>query len=218
MDQAAASTGDSRERILRAALELMAEYGYSGTSISMIRQRSGLPASSTYWHFGSKEGLLLAVVEDGARRWMASLPRWTDLEGEPRERLRALMMAAADTMANNPEPLRLLLLLSLERRHMDAQSQETIRHVRRSAANGFRLAFREIFSATSSPELLKASDDLAEFALAVTDGACIAHLIDPTTDLVRMFGQLTTAFTLIGDTICNLQVVGDNAGSSSSLI
>jgi AcrR family transcriptional regulator len=53
----------SRQRILDAAVRLMSARGYDGTSISAIVAEAGLPASSIYWHFGSKEGVLLAAIE-----------------------------------------------------------------------------------------------------------------------------------------------------------
>src|SRR5436190_1998682 len=48
----------SREVILEAAARLMAANGFDGASISSISKESGLPASSIYWHFTSKEGVL----------------------------------------------------------------------------------------------------------------------------------------------------------------
>src|SRR5206468_5146365 len=86
---------DSRTRILDAALDLMAEQGFSGTSISMVCRRSGLPPSSTYWHFGSKQGLLAATVEHGAGKWLDSIPRWDSLRGNPEERLSEVLKDAA---------------------------------------------------------------------------------------------------------------------------
>jgi len=198
---AGAEDGDSRLRILDAALELMSEKGYSGTSISMICRRSGLPPSSTYWHFGSKEGLLTAVVAHGARKWMEGLPRWGELQGDPRERFRALMQAAADSMVRDASsnPMRLIMLLSLERRGiMDPESAEVIRSVRRSAAGGFRLAFREIYG-IDTPDARRHSEELAEFGLALADGAFIAHQIDASTDMRRLFQFLADAFLVIGD-------------------
>src|SRR6266496_2327682 len=62
-DAEAESQGGSQDRILDAAERLVAERGYTAASISLISKASGLPASSIYWHFGSKEGLLAAVVE-----------------------------------------------------------------------------------------------------------------------------------------------------------
>jgi AcrR family transcriptional regulator len=64
---------ESRRRILDGASSPMAERGFAGTSISEVSKRSGLPASSIYWHFTSKEGLLGAVVEEGAQGWFDEL-------------------------------------------------------------------------------------------------------------------------------------------------
>src|ERR1700757_5002886 len=66
----------SRELILDATERLMGTKGYVATSISDIRNACGLPASSIYWHFGSKEGVLAAVMERGATRFFAAIPRW----------------------------------------------------------------------------------------------------------------------------------------------
>ena len=51
----------------------MAARGYSGTSVSDIARESGLPASSIYWHFASKTGVLTAVMERGAARFFGDL-------------------------------------------------------------------------------------------------------------------------------------------------
>jgi AcrR family transcriptional regulator len=191
--------GDSKQRILDAALELMSEKGYSGTSISMICQQSGLPPSSMYWYFRSKEGLLAAVIAYGVRTWLEGLPRWQHLEGEPRQRFRALLDAAARSLAENPKAQRLLMLLALERRgSTDSGLLDAVRDARHAASGGFRLAFREIYG-TDTPESQKLSEDLADFALALADGALLAYEIDQSTDLPRMFGYLGDAFLALGD-------------------
>src|SRR5499433_35686 len=66
---------ESRRKIVDAAAALMAERGFSGTSIAAVSQRSGLPSGSIYWHSESKEALLGAVVEEGARRWFSGFSR-----------------------------------------------------------------------------------------------------------------------------------------------
>ena len=69
----------------------------------MITKRSGISASSTYWHFDSKESLLVSVVEYSATRWSAaSLPRWELMSGTPAERLSQLLDSVADTLADEP--------------------------------------------------------------------------------------------------------------------
>src|SRR5262245_4943702 len=74
---------ESRRKIVDAAAALMAERGFAGTSIAAVSQRSGLPSGSIYWHFESKEALLGAVMEEGARRWFDALPKGDSLPTEP---------------------------------------------------------------------------------------------------------------------------------------
>lgn len=52
----------------------MATKGYAATSISDIRDACGLAPSSIYWHFGSKEGVLAAMMERGAQRFLPRYP------------------------------------------------------------------------------------------------------------------------------------------------
>lgn len=54
----------TRERILDVALDLFAEEGFSGTTITEVERRSGLsPGSGSFYrHFRSKEALVIAAV------------------------------------------------------------------------------------------------------------------------------------------------------------
>lgn len=57
------TTLESRELLVAAATELFAERGYRRTTFEDIATRSGVSRGSIPWHFGNKEGLLAAVVE-----------------------------------------------------------------------------------------------------------------------------------------------------------
>jgi AcrR family transcriptional regulator len=65
----------TRERILDAALDLFAEEGFNGTTISEVERRVGLAAGtgSFYRHFNSKQALLRAAVEREIERCMAEV-------------------------------------------------------------------------------------------------------------------------------------------------
>ena len=52
---------ESRQRIIDATFEIAHEQGYQGTSIAKVSARSGLPASSVYWHFADKDALMHEV-------------------------------------------------------------------------------------------------------------------------------------------------------------
>jgi AcrR family transcriptional regulator len=57
-DQAGAST---RERILDVALDLFTDQGFDGTSMREIAERLHITKPSIYYHFASKEDILLAL-------------------------------------------------------------------------------------------------------------------------------------------------------------
>lgn len=59
---------ETRRRLVKAAAELAAEGGSTAMSVQAVAERSGISRGSVAWHFGSKDGLLRAVVED-AFRW-----------------------------------------------------------------------------------------------------------------------------------------------------
>jgi AcrR family transcriptional regulator len=59
----------SRERILDAAMEIFARYGYRRASMDLVAEAAGLTRQAVYHHFKSKEALFRAAVEallDGA--------------------------------------------------------------------------------------------------------------------------------------------------------
>ncbi len=65
----------TRERILDVALDLFAEEGFSGTTITEVERRVGLsPGSGSFYrHFPSKETLLTAAVEREVERVRAEI-------------------------------------------------------------------------------------------------------------------------------------------------
>src|SRR6188472_3647051 len=68
-----------REQIIEAATAVFAEYGYAGGSVRTIADRVGVSPASLLQHFGSKEGLLMAVLAEWDRHTVAT--RLTDVTG-----------------------------------------------------------------------------------------------------------------------------------------
>jgi AcrR family transcriptional regulator len=56
-----ADQADTRQRILDAALDLFAEHGYDRTSLREIAATLGVTKAALYYHFESKEDILLAL-------------------------------------------------------------------------------------------------------------------------------------------------------------
>lgn len=56
---------EKQEKILNAALELFSKMGYANSSTSKIAKEAGVSEGLIFRHFGSKEGLLDAIVSMG---------------------------------------------------------------------------------------------------------------------------------------------------------
>ncbi|MGH3650140.1 MAG: TetR/AcrR family transcriptional regulator [Acidimicrobiia bacterium] len=78
----------TRKTILNAAKEALVETGYSGLSTRGIAQRANVPLSQIHYHFGTKQALMLEVLEVENQRLLArqerlyesDLPLWKQWE------------------------------------------------------------------------------------------------------------------------------------------
>ena len=70
--------------------------------------------SSVYHYFGSKDGILLAVMERGADRFFADLPDLTRRPGRPAQHLATVVSAAVGTLERHPDFLRLLIVFAAQ--------------------------------------------------------------------------------------------------------
>lgn len=61
----------TRAEILRAAHEVLIENGFAGLSTRRVSDILGAPMSQIQYHFGSKEGMILALFEDMNARLVA---------------------------------------------------------------------------------------------------------------------------------------------------
>ena len=66
MGTAQAPRGDTRRRIQEVALELFVERGYEGTSLREIAERLDVTKAALYYHFKTKEDILVALVRSCA--------------------------------------------------------------------------------------------------------------------------------------------------------
>ena len=58
---------DTRDRVIQAAVACILDLGfYRGSSTNEIARRAGVTWGVIQWYFGNREGLMLAVLEEGA--------------------------------------------------------------------------------------------------------------------------------------------------------
>ena len=79
---------ETRQAILSRAFEVAKMIGLSGLSIGGLAEATGLSKSGLFAHFGSKEALEVAVVEEAARQFVEFVvtPALRQPRGEPRVR------------------------------------------------------------------------------------------------------------------------------------
>lgn len=79
---------ETRQAILERAFELASVVGVSGLTIGRLAEETGLSKSGLFAHFGSKEALDVAVVEEASRQFVQEVmvPALREPRGEPRVR------------------------------------------------------------------------------------------------------------------------------------
>jgi len=187
--------GETRRRVLKAAGKLFATNGYAATSISAICKASGVLPSSLYWEFGNKAGILAAVLEDSAARWIDQSTRTVlramkERPGSNIDQLAAYFDFMADALAKGPEFLRLMLMVAHERRHVDPRALEIIRAHRAHSIATVAPLLGAFGLERPGPDCVTARD-VALLTVACFDGAFTAAQIDAdAVDLRRMLALL----------------------------
>jgi AcrR family transcriptional regulator len=91
------ASGDTRERILRAALGCFLQDGYEQTTIARIRERSGASNGALFHHFPSKDAIADALYVDAIASFQTGL--WELVRSRPR----SLRAAVRGTIAHQLE-------------------------------------------------------------------------------------------------------------------
>jgi AcrR family transcriptional regulator len=66
-------TAATRERIVRAVVESIAEIGFQKTTANEITRRAGVTWGAVQHHFGGKDGILAAVLQESFERFAVRL-------------------------------------------------------------------------------------------------------------------------------------------------
>jgi len=82
-----------RAQLLDAAARLFRERGFHATSMRDIAKAVGMLSGSIYYHFDSKEEMLLAVYEEGKRRVAEAVDMAVASASDPWQRLEAACAA-----------------------------------------------------------------------------------------------------------------------------
>lgn len=117
--------GNTKERILETALELFAQSGYLGTSMSDIAGELGITKGALYKHYTSKQEILSSIVERMNKKDYERAEEYEMPEVEPDgfaeaylhtpiEKIRAYSMAQFDHWTKEHFPSNFRKMLTLE--------------------------------------------------------------------------------------------------------
>ena len=100
----------TRERILRAALEVFARKGYHRAVVDDIVRASETSKGAVYHHFPNKEAIFLALIDDFAARLADAVAHAIAGSHGALGKVEAALRAGLETFARNRDLARLLLL------------------------------------------------------------------------------------------------------------
>jgi AcrR family transcriptional regulator len=189
----------SRELVLDAAERLMAEHGFEAATLARVVEEAGIPMSSVYHYYGSKDGILLSVMERGAERFFADLPEWNRRIGRPAEHLAIVLLTTARTLERHPNFLRLLIVFSVQPpAHGADEIEVVVERVRRLGLDRLREQIAIAFGdEPDSPVTVR----LARIALAAIDGAFVASQADSTVTFEDLLAPLAPAIVAVRRTL-----------------
>lgn len=114
--------GDRRRAIIDAAIQIIGELGYRGFSINALARRCGLTTAGLLHHFGSKEGLLVALLQEREDRDRLAITGRLELrKGQVLTRAQVLevLRAIVEQNASQPQLVRLNAMLRAEALPLD---------------------------------------------------------------------------------------------------
>ncbi|MFI6561019.1 TetR/AcrR family transcriptional regulator [Streptomyces sp. NPDC050534] len=176
---------ERRAEIVRAALEVIAERGYRGTSLAAVAERVGLTQQGLLHHFPTKEALLVAVLKERDQWDAVPATQWRV----------DLLASLVEYNAMRPgiiQTFSALLGESVTEGHPAREYfTDRYRQVRESMAGVLRAEYGERLPNGLTPERT------APLLVAVMDGLQYQWLLDP--ESVDMPGAFRDFLALLGE-------------------
>src|SRR6202521_6353674 len=98
---------ETRTRLLAAEADLFAGHGIDGVSVDAVADAAGRTSGAVYAHFGSKQGLLLGLLDEWPNSLVTVIAAEFELASTVEDRLRAV---AVNVVTNPSDQTRKLLL------------------------------------------------------------------------------------------------------------
>lgn len=187
-----AKSAEQRRRILDVAQDVFGRRGSHGASLREIADLAGLSQAGVLHHFGSKTGLLMAVLEerDQASRQQAD----TGATWDEQAQVARSMFERAIADRGLTQLFTTVTAESIVPSH--PAHDFTVARYRRTVAE-FTAALTE--AAPAEPAAAPATDleGVARLVMAAMDGLQLQHLLDPDANVLGAFDILLEALPLL---------------------
>jgi AcrR family transcriptional regulator len=91
---------DTRQRLLDVAVALISQYGFAGTSLQMIADELGFTKAAIYYHFRTRDQLLIALMEPLLQQ-IRRVVETAESQHTPRTQMDAMVQGFAGVVAKN---------------------------------------------------------------------------------------------------------------------
>ncbi|MBU2489572.1 MAG: TetR/AcrR family transcriptional regulator [Proteobacteria bacterium] len=181
---------ETRRKIIEDTKRMLARSGSQGVTLDQVSEAVGVAKSSILWHFGSKEDLLLVVMEDVIREFEAGVVKSYPPDLPPLQKIRLFLRDYGKLRDEYQEALTIFYGSLFDRDLM-----ERFRDRARAMFAGFRQA---IVTHLSTPEA-PFPEPLATAFLALLDGLFIQWRLDPDrVDHKEVFAALSQWLEALG--------------------
>jgi AcrR family transcriptional regulator len=172
-----ARKADTRERLLRAAARVYARRGFGGATLDEVAAEAGFTKGAVYGHFGSKENLLLALMEEHITGQVAEQVALFDRERITWERPLAGSARWMERLEEDPDPFRLFVELWVY-----AQRDERLRERLAEGVGTLRETFARFAAASAADAGLRpqagSTEQFANVMIGLGLGLPMLKLID----------------------------------------
>lgn len=148
----------SRERIIAAALAIVAEHGYAGCSVAAVAERAGIATGTVYRHFPAKADLVAEVFRTASQREVDAVARAAALDRSSADRVAAVVETFAGRALRAPRLAYALLAEPVD-----------------PAVDAERLVFRRAYARVIA-DFIATADDLPEQDPGVSAAALVGAI------------------------------------------
>ncbi|HUY64431.1 MAG TPA: TetR/AcrR family transcriptional regulator [Acidimicrobiales bacterium] len=185
----------TRASLLAAASELFADKGIDAVSVDAVAAAAGRTSGAIYAHFASKEGLVLAVLDDLSQSLVTVIAAEFELAAGLEQRLGSV---AANVIVRPSDATRRLLLLEAELSLLASRNErvaKALRRRRRQADARMTRGLQAWIAEGILPRRTRA-ESLATGFRAMVVGLAMAQRLDATLDEAAVTVALASALGL----------------------